>query len=246
MNCTECEQLLQQQLDGEAIADRAAFDAHLVDCTACRARHAAAQRLLDGMRLLVPPLPPEGFCATIVAGVLAQRKARLRRRRVLAAAALAASIILAVVAFARWPGSSGTAWVQERMNEFLGSGEPKIIVLDRSSDMTDAEDGLPTDSGRSLRHSVAEARSAVVSLTQRTADETVGQSRLLLPEALPTAPAPTVDPMGKALDVPAEPFREASQGVSASLEPVTTSARRAVDLFLREILPEEPERKPGL
>jgi hypothetical protein len=86
----------------------------------------------------------------------------------------------------------------------------------------------------SLRDSVAEAGSAVTSLTRRTADETVGQGQLLLPllasaRQLPEpSPAPILPP-------PVGSLREAGDGMSASLEPVTASARRAFDLFLREV-----------
>jgi hypothetical protein len=82
-----------------------------------------------------------------------------------------------------------------------------------------------------------EAGSAVVVLTQRAADETVGQTRVLFPTDVPS---PSVDPnIQLALENSAQPWREARLGVVAGLEPVTSSARRAVDLFLREIPPVE-------
>jgi hypothetical protein len=48
------------------------------------------------------------------------------------------------------------------------------------------------------------------------------------------------------LDPPAQSLRQAGQGVATGLEPVATSARRAFDLFLRDIPPVAPEVKSGL
>jgi hypothetical protein len=81
---------------------------------------------------------------------------------------------------------------------------------------------------------VVEAGSAVASLTRRAADETVGQTRLFLPEAIPAPPLTTSEPMQPVLDPPTESLRQAGQGMTAALDPVTTSARRAFSMFMRE------------
>jgi hypothetical protein len=88
-------------------------------------------------------------------------------------------------------------------------------------------------SSMSLQGSVQEASSALVALVGRTADEAVEQSRLLLPGAITRAAAMDAD--GSPIETPVRSFREAGQGVSAGLEPVTASARRAVDFFLGEM-----------
>jgi hypothetical protein len=78
----------------------------------------------------------------------------------------------------------------------------------------------------SLRAELVGAGDAVAALTKRTASETLGESRLLVPKvevpkfvtaswSLATAP---LDPTGK--------------GIAEGLQPVATSARRAVNLFL--------------
>ena len=51
--------------------------------------------------------------------------------------------------------------------------------------------------------------------------------------------------MASVWELPGQPLREAAQGVSASFEPITNSARRAVDLFMREMAPSDTEGKPG-
>jgi hypothetical protein len=102
----------------------------------------------------------------------------------------------------------------------------------------------------SLRESVAEARSAVAALTDDLAARTRAQAALLWTAAVP----PGADPMPalpgvRELEEPLEPaaqsVRESSQGVTASLQTVAGSARRAVSYFLRE-LPLEGGRKAGL
>jgi hypothetical protein len=96
-------------------------------------------------------------------------------------------------------------------------------------------------SSPSLRESVAE----VAQLTRRKADETVGQALNLVPEVLKAPPADAW-PRPTPLDPPARSLRQAGQSVTAGLEPVADSARRALNLFLREIPPVEAEGKRGM
>lgn len=225
MNCLESHEFLHRRLDG-APADPAAMTEHLSACPACCALHAAAQRLEAGLRLLVPPLPPAGLGERVVSAVLSAHRARNRRRRwVLGTAALAASLLVAALVGYRLVGPA----------DGPGPVPPTPFV----------EGAQPEPATPSLRDGVAEASSVFASITRRKADETVGPARLLLPVVTP----PPLDDMGaltEPLDPPARTLREAGQGVSAGLEPVTTSARRAFDLFLREIPPMGAEPKSGL
>src|SRR5262245_5989505 len=108
MNCLECQELLQRRLDGEPLQDRAELDRHLVACPECRERHAAAQVLADGLKLLPRAAPPEGLAQRLAARVLGDRAVRLRRR-VWGGVALAASLLLAAMAGYLWlvPGPPG-------------------------------------------------------------------------------------------------------------------------------------------
>src|SRR5260370_41476734 len=89
--------------------------------------------------------------------------------------------------------------------------------------------------GATLDQDVEEAGSALAALTRRAAGETLDQSRRLLSDM-----TPAVRP-DEALQPPPEPptqsLREAGQGVSSGLEPMASSARRAVNLFLRDFQP---------
>jgi hypothetical protein len=221
MNCLESQQLLQQYLDGESI-DHASLDAHLRACADCAGLHAAAQRLQEGLRLRVPLAVPAGLRERTVAAVIADRRSR-RRRRLLAGLALAASLLLAALA-----GYYGL-W---RTEETSPLDQPAPVVR------------TPEPAPPSLRDSMTEAGTAVVSLTRRTTDETVTQTIRLWPGVTPPA-LDNTEVLTQPLDPPARSLREAGQGVSAGLEPVASSARRAVGMFLRELPPMGAEDKPG-
>jgi hypothetical protein len=72
---------------------------------------------------------------------------------------------------------------------------------------------------------VSEARDAIVSLTKRAAEETRETSATLIPNPKLGGMPDT----GNSL----EPLADAGAGASRSMQPLTTSARRALNLFLR-------------
>lgn len=218
LNCSASEQALMDRLDGLPITDSAALARHLARCPACRELHAAAGRLDEGLRRAPSPVPPPYLSDRIVAAVLADSSPPRRwPQQTRRALALAASVLLLLFL------------AGEQQTRYRLSFPPP-------------KDDAPV---ASLRDSVAEAGSAVFSLTARTADETVGQTRLLMPVV---AAPPLDDPMSLGtIEPPMKSLFGASQGVSAGLEPVTNSARRAVGLFLRELPPMNPEPgRPGI
>jgi hypothetical protein len=81
-----------------------------------------------------------------------------------------------------------------------------------------------------LRDGLAEAGSALAGLTRRAAAETVGRGRVLFPPV--ELPPPALD---VTLDPAVRPLGDARAGLAEGLEPVATSARRAVNLFWREL-----------
>jgi hypothetical protein len=211
-DCREALAWLQCQLDGETAQMPASIMAHATECSECRGRIRAADRLVDSLRIrsarhLATPLLTERIVTA------ARRDARRRRigRWAAAGAALAAAIVLAV-------------WLSGRA---LNNGKPGNEIV-----------SVPPK-GPSLRAELVGAGDAVVALTRRTANETVGEGRLLVPKmevpkfvtaswSLATAP---LDSTGK--------------GIAEGLEPVATSARRAVNLFLRDTpaIGDEKEKK---
>ncbi len=222
MNCRDFRDLLQERLDGTALDTPPAGDEHLRTCSACAALHAAAVRLGEGLRLLAAPAPPADLADRIVDRVLHKRLWRRPRprRRVAVPLALAACLLVAIAARLSWnrhPAAPPAPTPQPASGPQAAAGEPV-----------------------DLRESVDEAKQAVVALTARTADEALDRTRRLLTSAgSPSAAPPPARPTAQAL-------REAGEGVSEGLEPVTHSARRAVDLFLRELPPMDLGEKQGL
>jgi hypothetical protein len=211
MNCPDCRDRLQQW-----------FDARTPDaappplCPVCAEWGVAAGRLDHGLRLLTAPPAPASLADRIVASIRARRRRRVRMLFAAAVVAAAATVLLAV-------------WFN------FPVGQPTKPEVNPPFALKESEPEPPAPSVN-LRNSVAQAGSAMASLTSRTADETVAKTRALLPL--------TGDPF-RAATTPARPPRETGESVTASLEPVADSARRAVSLFFRELPPMDAASKTG-
>ncbi len=221
MNCPEFQERLQQRLDGEPRAAADKIERHLAVCPSCRELETSASRLLDGLRARVVGAPPEGLKERIVTAALAeiasQRLARRQwRRGVMAASAVAAGLLVA------------TYWGISRWGFRPESRSPGSVTVARQDEKL-----VPMPAKNSLN--IQEAGSALVALVNRTADETVGQGRMLLPQNVQAPNLSVAESWQPDLEPSAQAFRGAQDGVTDSLEPVTSSARRAVNLFLQEI-----------
>ncbi len=218
MNCSAFQEHVHRFLDGDAVAIPDAFEEHRRVCGECRATYAAAIELARGLRLAPWPAAPAELSDRMVALILQERTHQARHaRRTWAAAALAASVLIAATAIT-WlsrgePGASATGGTA---NAGGYSGKPSLSL---------ALDG-----------SVADAGSTLTSLVAVTARETVKQGRLLLPDAVPSPTLANIDSLQQTLQPSARSLREAGQTLTASLEPVTASARRAVTT-LQELSP---------
>jgi hypothetical protein len=214
MNCQEYQDWMQRRLDGDASATtETGVEQHRASCPACAGLDDAAQRLERGLRLLAAPTaPPERLADAIVYQVLSQRRAA-RRRILVYAAAMAACLLLGFYLGKRSPETKAPAPPVPRE---VAKEEPQRPKLNQK---------------------VGEAGTAVASLVSRTADQAMGQGRLLLPETASPMPMPAVDPWAQTIEPPAQSLYDAGQGVSAGLEPVASSAKRAVNMFLRDIPP---------
>jgi hypothetical protein len=223
MNCARAHDLLQQSLDGAWI-ESPEWLAHLRECADCRALASAGRCLQDGLRQRVAPLPPPDLGTRIVECMLRDRRTARRRvrRYCVAGFALAAGLLIALMLRFDW--RRPTSAIQNLPTEPVTKNAP-----------IPAEKPSPT-----LRESAAELGELFASLTNQTADETLGQTRYWVAN-VPSPALPKVEL--STLETPTRPLREAGEGVSEGLEPVTTSARRAVGLFLRELPPMETEAK---
>ena len=220
MNCPDCRDRLQQWLDARTREAATTPGEPPALCPACSEWGAAASRLDRGLRLLAPPTPPALLTARIVARVGAERRRRMRLFLAAGVAAAAAALLLGV-------------WLRLHRENLASAPSPEPPTLAQA----------PEPPRATLRDSVAEAGSAVAALTTRTADETVANTKSLLPVV--TDPTPGKIELEPPPDLPARSLRETGEGVTAGLAPVADSARRAVGLFLRELPPMETHPKTG-
>lgn len=217
MNCPEYHDLLQRLLDGETAVSATELTRHEQSCSACRGLQRAARLLQEGLRPQTLAFPDPRLTERIVRQTLRDRAQR-RRMHVLA---IAAGLLLTVG---------------------VGYGLLRPTGL-RSHDPVVAE-VVPTRIP-SVSESIREAGEAFAALTRRTAGETVGPSGLLLPDLAQMPLASDSGIWEETLEEPARSLREAGQGVSVALEPVTASAKRALSMFLRDIPTVQRERNPG-
>jgi hypothetical protein len=223
MNCDIAHDLLQQSLDGTPI-ESAEWLGHLRECADCRALASAGRRLQEGLPLLASPRPPSDLAVRVAEAIWLDRRRERRRmrRRWAVGLAVAAGLLLALML--------RHEWAKPRID---GTVVSPVVHVDQPPAGLSKE---PT----TLRESAVQIGEVFASLTSQTADETMGQTRQLVPD-VPSPSLPAVDLT--AIETPTRPLREAGEGVTEGLEPVTTSARRAVDLFLRDLPPMQTEQQ---
>jgi len=218
MNCVACRSLLQRELDGEPRIDGSRLEAHLRACGDCRAFRAGLRRLAEfAARQPVAP-PPADFAARMTALVLADR---VRPEPAPVPSRPSRTWLLALAA-SLLVGLGFLGWTLTPRD-----GRPEPIVVIRP----------PETPPETLRESMREAGSALANLTSKTADEMVERTRHLLPSVTPPS-LPAIEPSATSLT-------QAGSAVAEGFEPVTNSARRAFDLFLRDV-PRIPDANPGL
>ena len=223
MNCLDCQELLQERLDGRAIADAPELDAHLSQCAACRDQHAAALRLLEGLKDVPKPAARAGFAQALAARVINDRRQRRdkTRRRVFVTMALAASVILTLFL--------AYYWIPRPV-------EPTPIVKKDPKIEPPRKEIVPENHAKK-----PEPRSPLTPLMDRWADATRNHAKVVLAatnldavEKLPAVDMPPLDPA----------VREAGQEVTDGVRTVTRNARKAFDFFARELpMPEMGEQK---
>ena len=225
MNCPEVAHLLQLRLDGDqgSRSDQT-LDEHLFSCRACRELFAAGHRLLEGLERSSAMSPPANLSEQITRRVLIDRARARRGRHIVAGLALAAAGILALVYYS-------PALRESPANVSL----PEPIPAENQA----KAGALP------IRESVEQAGEAFYSLARRTADETLGQSRYLVPPLLPEQRLPESEQIVSALKQPADSLEGLRTGVTGAFEPVAASARRAFHLFLKEVPSVQRPRPAG-
>jgi len=212
-DCAAFEAVVQHVLDRELGAD-SLEGPHPVACAECRRLAAAAKVLACGLDRMRPPPQVEPARGDRLAAA-AFRDYRFRRRVVwagrAAGVALAASVLVAVAAFGSRTG---------------GSKEPEVART------LPSHRPQPAPPPERVGDRVADATSALASITRKATDRTLTPPRNLIPPpesvSLPdTELAATVEPA-------AESLASMPQAAKSGIEPMTTGAKRAVNLFLRD------------
>ncbi len=223
--CERHEQATQRFLDGDPDAFDSAIESHRVSCDLCRGYFQAASWLASGLSRLGRPTPSPDLTERLVSAVLSDAprpSSRNVARPWLAILAIAASLVLAVALGLRF---SANADVNR------GNTAPPQIA-------TTVPPAVPV----ALEQSLAEASTAVATLTRRTADETVEPAKAILSSAADSAVLKTKPEVSHSANDSLSTIRT---GAALGIEPVADSARRAVSLFMRD-LTVDSQRKGGL
>ena len=223
MNCPESKAFLQCRLDGRSNSqmEPPELQMHLAACRSCRELHAVASRLIEGLALM-PSFEPPAHLADLITGRVLRGRRRYRQLLTLVTV-LAATMLLALTVYSRKFGS--------------------IVIRGSVGQVAYAPPHSTTSVP--INQSALEVGQAFASLAQRTAGATIDQSRLLMPLVVPAGDVSLSRVQLPYSQQPANYFQESALGVSQGLEPVTSSARRALNLFLREVPSIAPQRGTG-
>jgi hypothetical protein len=214
MNCHEWKSHWQAILDGDAPGGGDAdWRAHLKDCSACRELHDAAERLWISLRRAPQPVPPPLFLENVLVAVRREQRVYRQQRLWLGiGACLAAALV--VLGLVR-------LFLPEEPGQRIAATSPAV---------------LPPPS---LESELADARSATVDFSRRVAQDTMRQAALFLPPADRWPGFGTGVPSDETTAIQ---VRDMGRTVSSSLEPVTSSTRRAFDMFRRLLPPTEIDK----
>jgi hypothetical protein len=221
-------------LDGNDPGMPAELQAHCGECASCQSLVHAAFLLRHGTQKFPTPSLPSAWTDKMVNLLLADVEASRSHswlRRYAFWFALTASFLGAIAVLA-WSmkGQLGPHVVSQVSTK---QDAPVILPPAKNTDVSPV----------SVDQSLSEARSMVVSLTRRTADDAVEPTRRLLPTDAPSAPMPVQDTLPKSMEPAAQSLEEIRHGASSSFEPMANSAVRAINMFWNEV-PPKPERKP--
>ena len=220
--CSAFEEALQVYLDGSHELPPAC-QAHQAACARCRSHYLAAQRLTTSLRNRSPVSLPDGLTDRLVNSILADAGGTARREphwseRLLVVVAAAACLLLALSLSSRWSMKPTEAPLPAPAPYIAASPQPPAPI--------------------SVDQSLNEASAAIASLTRKTASQTPDPAKWL-----PAEPLKMTDPLPDPIPPAAQSLAEIRQGAASGFEPMTNSARRAFNLFVRD-LPAPGDKKP--
>ncbi len=233
MNCTQFKHWLQEKLDSKEDGLPLDAQAHVDLCPDCQSWQEAAHRLESGLRLLPVLTPSRMLSGRIVAMVLSQNRARRRRRQLVwAGLALAASVLLFSIAALFWRAA----------HERNPHGPVPQVGASSSAPGVDSD-----ASSNAAPHNVSRFLGDLLTFglfpgTQRNGERNrfITAMQTVLDLVSPMSPEGVGS---KSSGDPSQQLTDAGQSVQTGFKPVTGSARRAVDLFMREVPSIAPENR---
>ena len=211
-DCAAFEAVVQRVLDRE-LGPEALDGPHAAGCPDCRRLAASAKVLAAGLDRLRGVPQVEAARSDRIAAAAAwdyRVRSRVRWAGRAAAVALAASVLVAAVLYGPWAGRPNQPDVVRRQ-EPVPQPEP---VPERVADR------------------VADAGSALASITRKATDQALTPTRHLIP---PPESVTLPDPeLASTVEPAAESLAAMPQAAKSGIEPMTTGAKRAVSLFLRD------------
>lgn len=211
LECAAFLESVQIALDGEAALGSVLGLPHAEVCADCRQIALVAQRF---QTCIVPAIElPSGLAERILERAIDDRRIRVRTRWVSAAslATLAAGVVIA--AFLVWPNSQAKP-----------EPSPEIVVLPPK------EPSVAVANPPRFDERMAEAGTAIASISRNAKDQTVTPTKNFIPQApLAISPEAPLD-----MEPAAATLAEIPQHARSGIEPVTSTTRRAVNLFLRD------------
>lgn len=214
IDCPAFEAVVQRVLDRE-LGPEALDGPHPTACAECRRLAMSAKVLASGLDRMRGRPQVEAARTDRIAAAAAwdsRFRSRVKWAGRTAAFALAASVLVAVALLGPWAG---------------GTKAPEIVRRPEPLPQP-----APTPAPERVADRVADAGSALASITKKASDRTLTPTRNLFPPpervSLPDSTlAATVEPA-------AESVASMPQSAKSGIEPMTTGAKRAVNLFLRD------------
>src|SRR5579883_265506 len=237
--CAATVDRVQAVLDGEAGVESLDVDSHPAVCPACRERVRAARVLLSVLTASREPVEvPGDFADRVVKVMWEDRHVRIRRRVYVATAwlALAAAILIALYTLVNPDRPEpivplGPAEVVHKPNE---APAPHA----KQPEQPPAPAPAPAPHTRPIRISdeVAKAGQTLFETPKPLTDSVAVAPKLLDALTEPfKLPAPPTDPMTNALDPARKSIKELPVVARSGLEPVTGTAEKAFNRFLRDV-----------
>jgi hypothetical protein len=239
--CRQTVDRLQGVLDGELHSSALDNDPHMLTCTACRERIAAAKRLLTVLssRVESAPISPEmteRIVGAVLADFAAERRHRSRRRIFTFAGSMAIAAGLLVAIWLRWSGTP---------NQDVEPEKPEIVKILPAPVPTIAIAPSPHEaSARPVRlgDEFAKAENALLGSSRPITDpaEVAPQMLLKLTDVLtqPSEPSREFEPARTSL-------LELPDAARNSLQPVTSTTQKAFARLLRDVSSVQLSTKPN-